>query len=206
MLTMGFLALVSRKGMKLHITAGNAFFVFMIGLALTTVYLEYKLGDFPIMGPLFFYFATTSWLTVKRPAGQSGYFEMVMCLLISAISFAFYKWGWDIAYGGEELAGTFPLELYFAWGSIAAFAAIMDLKLILQRGVTGKHRVARHLWRACMAFLMSLMSLLAQDVFPDPIANSGVLWLPVLVLLLIMFYWLGQLMFSTKKNANMQRV
>jgi len=194
-LVFGLISLLAGKGLTLHRRAGNIFFFAMIALSLSTAYLEFQLGDFPIMGLLSLYFASTSWAAVKRQQGTVGYFEFCAFLTITAIAITFYKWGWDIAYNGQELEGTLPLELYFVWGSIAAFAAIMDLNMILRGGIGGVHRIARHLWRMCIALLMATMSFLSQDIFPESIANTGLLWLPIILLILMMFFWLCRLPF-----------
>ena len=196
----GFIALFSGKGLKLHKQAGNIFFIAMIILSLSAAYLEVKLGDFPIMGILSLYFVSTSWASIKRQAGKVGRFEYAAFLCISLLAITFYKWGWDIAYNGQVLEGTLPLVGYFILGTFAAFAATLDLTMIMRGGISGSHRIARHLWRMCLVFLKAILSFLDQDIFPDYILDTGLLWLTLLLPLLMMIYWLGRLAFSQWNN------
>ncbi|MFQ3191655.1 MAG: putative membrane protein [Paraglaciecola sp.] len=192
----GFIALCASKGLNLHKLSGNIFYIAMVILSLSAAYLEYQLGDIPIMGILSLYFAYTSWITIKRQEQQVGKLEYVGFLIITTIAITFYKWGWDIVYNGKVLEGTLPIEGYFIFGSFAAFAAILDLTMLIQGGVAGAHRIARHLWRMCIAFLMAILSFLDQDIFPESITNTGLLWLPVTLLVLMMIYWLCRLPYS----------
>jgi uncharacterized membrane protein len=192
----GFIALCASKGLNLHKLSGNIFYIAMVILSLSAAYLEYQLGDIPIMGILSLYFAYTSWITIKRQEQQVGKLEYVGFLIITTSAITFYKWGWDIVYNGKVLEGTLPIEGYFIFGSFAAFAAILDLTMLIQGGVAGAHRIARHLWRMCIAFLMAILSFLDQDIFPESITNTGLLWLPVTLLVLMMIYWLCRLPYS----------
>ncbi|WP_019029349.1 hypothetical protein [Colwellia piezophila] len=196
----GFTALFSGKGLKLHKQAGNIFFIAMVTLSLSAAYLEVKLGDFPIMGVLSLYFASTSWASVKRQAGKIGRFEYAAFFCISIVAITFYKWAWDITYNGQVLEGTLPLAGYFIFGTFAAFAATLDLTMLIRGGVIGSHRIARHLWRMCFAFIMAILSFLDQDIFPDFIVDTGLLWLTLLLPLLMMFYWLLRLPFNHWKK------
>ena len=195
-LLFGSIALFAPKGLQLHKVAGNIFFTAMFILSLTVTYLEIQLDEFPIMGIFSRYFASTSWATVKRQAGKIGRFEFCAFLSITMVAITFYKWGWDIIYNGKVLEGAMPIEMYFILGSVAAFAAILDLTMILRGGIVGSHRLARHLWRMCIALLLAIMSFLAQDIFPAFIQNTGLLWSPVILLILMMIYWLCRLPFT----------
>ncbi len=195
-LLFGLTALCSPKGASLHKLSGNIFFIVMVIASLSAAYLEFQLGDMPIMGILSLYFTYTSWVTIKRKEKKVGKLEYSGFLIITAIAITFYKWGWDIVYNGQKLEGTLPIEGYFIFGTFAAFAAILDLILIPRGGVTGAHRIARHLWRMCLALLMALLSFLDQDIFPEAIVSTGLLWAPVILLLMTMIYWLCRLPFN----------
>ncbi|MEW6982478.1 hypothetical protein AAD001_07480 [Colwelliaceae bacterium 6471] len=195
-LLFGFAALCSPKGFKLHSMAGKVFFPSMVMVSLSAVYLDFRIGDIPIMGVLSLYFATTSWLAIKHQERETGIIEIFAFLIIAIISITFFKLGWDIMYGGQSLKGTLPIEFYFVWGGVAAFAALLDLNMIIRGGLAGSHRIARHLWRMCIALLMAVLSFLDQDIFPTLIKNSGVLWLLIILPTLLMFYWLCRLLFT----------
>jgi len=193
----GATALFAKKGLNLHKLSGNIFFIAMVIMSLSATYLEFKLGDIPIMGILSLYFAYTSWVTVKRQEKKVGKLEYSGFLIITLIAITFYRWGWEIVYNGQKLEGTLPIEGYFIFGTFAAIAATLDLILIINGGVIGAHRIARHLWRMCIALLMALLSFISQDVFPEFILTTGLIWSPVILLLLTMLYWLCRVLFSS---------
>jgi len=199
----GYLALFASKGLRLHRQAGNIFFIAMIILSLSAAYLEVRLGDFPIMGVFSFYFTSTSWATVRRQTGKIGRFEFCSFVGITLVAVTFYKWGFDIVYNGKVLEGTLPLAGYFIFGSVAAFAAILDLHMIVRKGLAGAHRIARHLWRMCMALLLASLSFLSQDIFPEFFEGTGLLWSPIVLLIIVVTYWLCRMPFSqwSKKRA-----
>lgn len=195
-LIFGVIALLASKGRTLHKFSGNVFFAVMVILSITAAYLEIQLDEFPIMALLALYFTSSSWMVVKRQPAKIGLFEYIAFVGITLVSITFFKWGWDISEGKKVLEGTMPLAFYFVWGSFSAFAAILDFIMIVKGGVSGKHRLARHLWRMCIALLMSILSFLDQDIFPEFILQSGILWAPIVILFLTMFYWLSSFLFS----------
>ncbi len=200
-LLFGYTALFAAKGLKLHKLAGSIFYIAMVSLSLSAAYLEVKSGEPPIMGVLSLYFASTSWATVKRQEAKIGKFEVFAFLVITAVAITFYKMGWDIVYNEQVLTGTLPLAGYFVFGTFAAFAALLDLTTIVKGGITGAHRIARHLWRMCLAFIMAILSFLDQDIFAEVVLNSGLLWLPLLSPVLMVIYWLLRLSFTSRKRT-----
>jgi len=191
----GYAALVARKGQPFHRLTGNIFFIAMIFLSLTATYLEYQLEEFPIMGILSLYFVSTSWSAVKRKPGEIGKLEYFAFFIITVVAVTFFKWGWDIVYNGKVLEGTLPLAGYFIFGSFAAMAALLDLNMFVRGGFKGTHRIARHLWRMCFALLLPTLSFLDQDIFPDFIKGTFILWLPIFLILIVMIYWLFRVIF-----------
>jgi len=89
---------------------------------------------------------------------------------------------------------------YFAFGTIAAFAAAADLRLILRRGVFGAQRIVRHVWRMCVALLIAAFSFFLgqQQVFPASVRGSGFLFVPEIVVLGLMSYWLLRIQFTNQ--------
>jgi hypothetical protein len=71
---------------------------------------------------------------------------------------------------------------------------------MMARGLQGARRIARHLWRMCFALFIAAGSFfLGQaQVFPEPIRKSGLLPIPVLLVLLLMFFWLVRVRFTQR--------
>jgi hypothetical protein len=63
---------------------------------------------------------------------------------------------------------------------------------VLVRGVHGSRRLARHVWRMCFAMFIATASFFLGQakVIPKPLRIMPLLWIPVLVVLAMMLYWL----------------
>jgi peptidoglycan/LPS O-acetylase OafA/YrhL len=111
-----------------------------------------------------------------------------------------------IYFGFEALnspSGTkdgFPAPPYFIFGAVALLAGLLDIRMLLARGIQGAHRLARHLWRMCFALCIATASFfLGQaQVFPEPIRIIPLLAIPVVVVLLLMLYWLARVLFMQR--------
>ena len=70
--------------------------------------------------------------------------------------------------------------------------------MILRGGVFGKHRIARHLWRMCFALFVAAASVfLGQpQVFPALMREGQVLFVPVVLVVAVLFYWLIRVLFT----------
>jgi hypothetical protein len=103
-----------------------------------------------------------------------------------------------------------PTAAYFVFGSIAALAAALDLRLILRHGVFGVQRITRHIWRMCVALLIAAFSFFLgqQQVFPASVRGSPLLLVPEIAVLGAMIFWLVRVRFnkafSRANNARTQ--
>ena len=91
-----------------------------------------------------------------------------------------------------------PPAAYFVFGSIAALAAALDLRLILRRGVFGVQRITRHIWRMCVALLIAAFSFFLgqQQIFPVSVRGSPILFLPEIAVLGSLMFWLVRVQFT----------
>jgi hypothetical protein len=85
---------------------------------------------------------------------------------------------------------------------IGSLAALGDLRLILKRGVTGATRLVRHLWRMTVALFIAANSLfLGQpQVFPTTLQKSGLLFVPALLILALLLFWLAHTAWGARKR------
>lgn len=85
-----------------------------------------------------------------------------------------------------------PAAVFFVFGGVAVLAAALDVRMIARGGVRGPSRLARHLWRMCMACFIAVMSFFAgqPQFFPEAVRKSGVLPIPGLVVLALLAFWL----------------
>jgi hypothetical protein len=63
-------------------------------------------------------------------------------------------------------------------------------------GVRGAPRIARHLWRMCLAMWIATTSFFlgprarVAAILPDPLVTTPVLVIPVIAVLVVLLYWL----------------
>jgi amino acid permease len=96
---------------------------------------------------------------------------------------------------GAKLHGKSGMIIF---GAVALLAALGDIRIMLARGVQAARRSARHLWAMCFAlFLAAASFFLGQaQLFAEPLRNGALLAMPVLLVLLLMFYWLARVLLT----------
>ena len=192
-LVSGAIALAARKGAKLHRKSGMVFVYAMMVVAITGTVMGALLFEMAavIPGLLTFYLVLTSLLTVYRPVAlKFSWIDFGALLMGLAVSIASFSYGF--------MAEGQPTVLYIIFGAVALLATLGDIRMILARKIQDAQRIARHLWRMCIALFLASISLFIgqSQVFPELLRNSGLLPIPVLLVLFLMFYWLVRVLFT----------
>jgi hypothetical protein len=202
----GAAALAVRKGSRLHRLAGHAFFVSMlfmtaIGAAVSPFLTESdgapRWFD-ALAGTLACYLVATGWATVRRKPGTAGRFEIAACLFATVAAAAAGLLGAQAAASpGATLAGYGP-EGYYFFAGLLALGAGLDLKLVLGGGIAGTPRIARHVWRLCLALFIAFGAFFfgQQHVMPEFMRGSPLLSIPPFATLGVMVFWLVKLRMS----------
>ena len=189
----GAAALTFRKGSRPHEMVGQVFFVSMLIMASmgATLAMTYSPNRGNVMGGgLTFYMVATAWATVRRKPGEIGRVEIALALLGSAVAAAGYTFGTMAAISPTHMLDKYHPPLYFIFGSVALLLVAFDVRMIAHGGVTGAARLTRHLLRMCLAMFMATASLfLGQPkVFPMAVRHSGLLTVPVVLVVLALLY------------------
>jgi hypothetical protein len=176
----GFAAVLLKKGGRRHQVAGTVFFVSMLIMSAIGAVVSPMLSDrvSSAMGMLTFYMVATGWMTVQRRTGRVGRFEVAAAAAVLGVGLYMLVLGRIGQTSPRGLVdGTQPFAIAYAFGTLALLAASLDLRMILRGGVAGPQRLARHLWRMCLALFVASGSLfLGQpQVFPAPLRNSPLL-------------------------------
>jgi hypothetical protein len=137
------------------------------------------------VGILTFYLVATAWMTVRRKDKPTDPFDYGAFLVAFGAAAALLVFGVQVAHTPNAVP-------YFVFASFAAFAATLDLKVIMQGGVSGAARIARHLWRMCFAlfFAASFFFLGQQKVMPAILHGSPILFVLAFAPLALMIFWL----------------
>jgi uncharacterized membrane protein len=202
----GAAAFVVRKGSDLHRLAGKIFVVAMMTMsgigACVAPFLPTPERASVIGGVVTFYLVLTSWTAVKRKPGQIDRFDYGVLVTSLCITIAGAYFFWLASQSATGKLDGQPGAAFVLFVIIGSIAAVGDLRLILNRGVTGATRLARHLWRMTVALFIAANSLFLgqQQVFPKGVRSSGLLNVPALLILALLVYWLGHVGFGAYKR------
>jgi hypothetical protein len=198
----GIIALVTHKGGRIHIIAGRVFVASIVLAALSAVRLAIKSEEFGFIGAgvLVVYFMLTAWMAVKRREHESGWFEIGAFLIAATGAGAmYYAWLQEIG-DPDALFNGLP-TLIFA--IVATLCALGDLSVVRRRGLAGKQRIMRHLWRMHLGFFAAVGSFFPGqlEMFPVWIQNIRpliLLFIPPFSIAGIMLLWLAYVVFSNR--------
>jgi hypothetical protein len=198
----GTAALIFPKGSRPHRAAGNVFFISMLAMsgsgAYMAAFVKPNIGNV-FGGVLTFYLVATGWLTVMRKVRQTGLLEFALLLVALAEGSGGLLLGWEAAYSASGLKEGYPPVLYYVFGSAGLLFAAFDVKMLVRGGVAGGQRLARHLCRMCVAFLIAALSFFLgkQQHFPETIRGSQFLNAPMVLIVVVMIYWLIRVRIAT---------
>jgi hypothetical protein len=195
----GFVAIFLRKGSRRHARAGKIFVATMISLSVSGLYLALMKSQPTNVAAagLTFYLVTTAWIAASRTTTAPGIFTpgifdwsaLALSLAVGAVEII---WGVQAILSPTGQIHDYPPAPFFIFGSIALLSAAGDIRMITRRGISGPPRLARHLWRMCLAlFIASASIFLARaHLFPAIMQKTGTLAFLTFLPLLLMIFWL----------------
>jgi uncharacterized membrane protein len=190
----GVLSMLFRKGSGLHRVAGNIFFVSMLSMSgsgvLIAAFLRPNHGNV-MAGSLTFYMVATGWRAGRRRDGKADAFDVGALLAVLAVVAAGVMWGFEAAASPGGSKGGYSAAFFVVFCCIALLFAASDVRLLVRGGVSGAHRIARHLWRMCLALLIAGFSFFPGQarLFSPAVLRTMVFYLPHLLLIGAMFYY-----------------
>ena len=196
----GFVAVFLRKGSRQHGLAGNVFVIAMLCLSSSGVFLaimKHQPGNI-LGGALTFYLVATAWITARRRDGEPGIFDWGAFLFVIGLAVVEITLGSEAAMSATGMKYDYPPGPYFFLGSVAVLAAAGDVRMLVRRGISGSHRIARHLWRMCFALFIAAGSifLARQQLFPELLRRTGVLLFLSFLPLILMIFWMARIRFA----------
>lgn len=201
----GFLAMAFRKGSGWHRAAGSIFFPSMLLMSASAAYIAVFIV--PVMinaiaGLLTFYLVATAWWAARRRDGGTGLFDLLALIYILAVAAAGLGFGFEAAASPTGSKDGMPATVYFVFGFIALLCGVSDIRMLARRGIFGTRRIARHLWRMCLALLIATLSLYPGQarLFPESIRETNLLFIPHVLLIGSMLFWGYRL--RSRRHAN----
>lgn len=208
----GAAAFVFRKGTALHRLIGQVFVVAMLIMsgigACVAPFLPTPERASVVAGVLTFYLVLSSWMAVKRKPGQIGALDLGLLLTSLAVVVAGAYFFWLAGQSPNGQLDGQPGAAFVMFIIIGSLAAVGDLRLIVNRGVRGATRLARHLWRMTVALFIAANSLFLgqQQVFPKALQGSVWLMLPALLILGLLLFWLGHVSWGAYRRRQGARL
>jgi hypothetical protein len=194
----GAAAMSFRKGSVWHARAGNVFvgaMLIMASFASCLAYMKHQSNNV-FGGILTIYMVATAWATARRRDGVTGILDWVGCVFAFTIGVLSVIHGFQKATGRAPSDGS-PAFMDAFMGSVILLAGIGDLRMLM-RGISGRRRIARHLWRMCFGWFIATGSFFLgqQQVFPAWLRGSPALLVPALLPLALLIYWMIRVRFT----------
>ncbi len=195
-LLFGYIALYAAKGSPLHRKSGMVFVYAMLTMCVAGTTIAAVRGVAPAVnipaGVLTAYLVVTSLTTVRRLSERPRWFDLGLMLVALAVGVTSLTFAFEAFSSPDGKRHGMPAFPFVMFGVVGTLAGVLDLRMIRAGGLKGASRLARHLWRMSFAlFIAALSFFIGQaQVFPKPVRIPVLLALPVLAVLVTMFYWL----------------
>jgi uncharacterized membrane protein len=207
----GAAAMSFRKGSPRHALAGKVFVISMLTMAAGAVYLAFmkhqpnNVGG----GVLTFYLVGTAWLTARRRDGETSIFDWAVLLIPLWAGIGGWMNGFEAVHSPTGSRYGVPAGMHFFMGSVMLLAAAGDVRMLVRGGVFGVQRIVRHLWRMCFGLFIATGSFFlgqGAKVFPAFILKTNILFVPAILPLLLLIFWLLRVRFTDSyKKMSMPR-
>jgi uncharacterized membrane protein len=195
-LVTGYVALYAAKGGSLHRRSGMLFVYTMLTMAMFGMTIAVVRGVAPAINVpaalLTSSLIVTALTTVRPLRAGARWLDLAGTLIAFAVGVTMLTWGVEAIANGGKRDGM-PAFPFFMFGVVGMLAGIGDVRVMRSGPLTGAPRLARHLWRMCFALFIAALSAAVQfgKMIPKDVRPPlGVLFLPVLLVLCTMLYWL----------------
>ena len=194
-LVSGYLALSVKKGSTLHRKSGQLFVGAMLTVAMFGIVMAVGQGVAPAVNIpaalMSAYLVVTSLSTVRPPAAGARWLHVGAMLVALATGLTSLGFGFEAVAAGGTRNGM-PAFPFFMFGLVGVIGSVGDMRILRSGALKGASRLARHLWRMCFALFIAALSFFIgqSDEFPQALRVMPLLALPVLTVLVSMFYWL----------------
>jgi uncharacterized membrane protein len=194
-LVFGYVALYAAKGAVLHRRSGMLFVYAMLTMCVFGTLITMVRGVAPAVnipaGVLSAYLVITALTTVRPLARGARWLDPGLMLAALAVGLTSLTFAFEAVANGGTRNGM-PAFPFFLFGVVGIVAGASDVRIIRAGALQGASRLARHLWRMCFALFVAALSFFIGQakVIPKPIRIYPLLALPVLAVLVTMFYWL----------------
>jgi uncharacterized membrane protein len=201
-LVSGAIALSVAKGRRLHRASGRlfAYAIFaMCGTAVVSAVVKGQTSNV-MAGSMTAYLVFTGVATVRPPSPGSRRRDIALMLFALALGLATFASGIVAVASPDGRVFGLPPFPFFLFGVLGVSGALGDFKTMRAGGLRGAPRLSRHLWRMCTALFITVASFFSirarvAAILPAPFTTPALRALPVVLVLVAMFYWLWNVRF-----------
>jgi hypothetical protein len=188
------------------------FVVSMLVMATFAGYLAVAVPDQKVnlfIGAFVAYLVATAWMTVRRGEGTTGVGDKVGLFVACCLCAPFAILTFQLAAGLTPLfksavpfKGPVLIAIY-VFTAVLAIAVIGDARVVLAGGITRAPRIARHLWRMCLALTLATGSAFTNGFarfLPGPYHVPPIFFYPQFIPLALLIYWMIRVRFRGWAN------
>ena len=160
-----------------------------LGAFIASTKLHIPFQKFNVMAGIFTaYLVATALLTVRAHPGRRWMDVVAFTVALAIAVFSLVMAALGLAQAKFSWFPTVPASIF---GTVALLAAIGDARMLRAGALQGRRRIARHLWRMCVALFIAAGSFFMGQakVFPEEIRILPLLAAPMILVLIAMFYW-----------------
>ncbi len=188
----GFVALYTRKGSRVHRTAGTIFVYSMISMSMSgALMVANGRSARPanvLPGLLTIYFVVTAVTTMRPRSASVRRVDRGAAIAALALGLG------CVVKAVVMLAATAPTNRDAAmalliFGAIPLMACEGDRRMMRAGGLQGARRLRRHLWRMCAALLIVTTSIVLGRHFPESLRILPIRLIPFAILGTMVFWW-----------------
>jgi hypothetical protein len=189
----GYIALYAAKGASVHRRSGLVFVYAMLATTIVGMSLAVLRPAAPEINVpaalLASYLVFTALTAVRPPHWGARWFDWAGLFIIIPVAIYNLNFGIRLMTGGKNGIPPFPFLMF---GVVGLLSAAGDVRVIRGGAATGARRIGRHLWRMSFALLIAALSFFIGQakVIPKPFRVRWLLALPVLAVVVTLFYWL----------------
>lgn len=201
-LVSGAVALSAAKGGRLHRASGTLFAYAIFAMCGTAVAIAVVKGQVVnvMAGSMTAYLVFTGVTTVRPPSPGSRRQDIALMLVALLLGLATFAGGIVAIVSPKGQLFGLPSFPFFLFGVLGLSGAFGDFKTMGAGSLRGASRLSRHLWRMCMALFITAASFFSirarvAAILPAPFTTPALRTLPVLLVLVAMFYGLWRVRF-----------
>jgi uncharacterized membrane protein len=192
----GFVGVFVVKGMKVHRLSGRIFLYAMLSLGISgalIAIIKWQPANI-VGGAIAVYMVATGVLTLRGRDDSSSLIDAAGIALAIGIVYFSLTIGLRVLHSPSGKIDGVPPTPLFAFAGVTLLAILGDLRVMIKRGLQGRQRLIRHLWRMCFSlFIASGSFFIGQaKVIPRPIRIFPLLAIPAFLPLVLLLYWVAR--------------